>query len=88
MADEIDCQALVLLDTDPRFVLQERADHLHALVERKQPALLGIDAYANDELVKQLHTPADDVEVPVGDRVELTRKDANFVRAGFAACDA
>ena len=44
--------------------------HLGALFQRKERPFTLVDGYADDQLVDQLHSPADDVEVAIGDRVE------------------
>jgi hypothetical protein len=66
----VDEQALEAVDGDVRQVGDGVAQQLHALVDGEQARLAGVHQHGDDELVVEAGRPGDDVDVPVGDRVE------------------
>jgi hypothetical protein len=60
-----------------------RPQHLDPLLQREQRALVLVDRHANDQSIDQLQRPTDDVEMPVGDRIEGARIEADALHAGL-----
>ncbi len=77
--DKIDRQAGISLDADAGHFFQQDTDHRDPLGKRKELALFRVDADGHDELVKELYAPADDVQVPVGDRIKLAWENGDFL---------
>src|SRR5207248_1642000 len=66
-----DGQAGVFGNARAGCVFEQAGDHVQALVEGEHLALFGVDADGDDDLVKEHDAAAYNVEVAVGDRVEL-----------------
>src|SRR5690606_7156681 len=63
-------QTVELVHLDIAVVLGDLAHHLHTLVHRKQALLGDVDQHPHHDLVIEVGGTADDVEMPVGYRVE------------------
>src|SRR4051794_37173695 len=72
---EVDQQAAEGLDPDIAVRLRHLAENLDALLDGEQARLVLVDQDPDDHLVEEPRGPADDVEVPVGDRVERAGTD-------------
>src|SRR5262249_39590380 len=70
---------------DARLGADDRLEHLHPLLERERGALLEVDRDRDDELVEDPQRAVDDVEVPVGQRIEARREERD---RGRSACPA
>lgn len=67
-AEGIDFHAL---DVGDRF-----PDHLQAVIQREEGVLLWISTQRHDDAVEDFHRPLDDVQMPIGNRVERPRIDS------------
>ena len=70
-------QAVIANDAGAGHVGDEIADHLDALVEAEHLTLIRVDAHGHDQFIEQRHAATDDVEMAIGNRVELARKDGS-----------
>src|SRR5437773_8663560 len=63
--------------TSTRGVLGGEAHQLHPFVQGQHRMLLRVRGHRHVDLVEQAQAPVDEVHVPVGDRVERARIDAD-----------
>ena len=58
------------VNSDPRLVLEHIADQGYPFVKGEQGVFLGVAGNRYDDLVKDLQTPLDNVQVAIGYRIE------------------
>ena len=66
----IDQQPVERVDLDVRASLEHLAHDLDALLHAEQGRFLDVHQDRDDDLVEQVRAPLDDVDVPVGQRIE------------------
>src|SRR5579859_4021528 len=72
---------------DVRHMLDRRGQHVAALRRAEQRALLGVVEHGHDQVIEDLRSPCNQVEVPIGHGIEGARVDGFNVlhRRGYQA---
>src|SRR4051812_2041078 len=81
-AAEVHDQAVEGVDANIGVVSCALLEELDALLDGEQTALRLVDEHGDDDLVVELGGPADDVEMPVGHRIERAGADSAPRRHG------
>ena len=71
--DVIHEQAFEGVHLDVRQTVEDRAGHLHAFGQAEQRRFLRVDEDGDDDPIEQPRTTGNDVDVPVGQRIERSR---------------
>ena len=77
LADEIHQETVERLHFDSGSLLGGEAHQLHPFVQGQYRMLLRVRGHRHVDLVEQAQAPVDEVHMPVGDRVERARIDAD-----------
>src|SRR5687767_456372 len=82
----LDQQPLEGVDLDVRVFTEYAADDLDALAGGEQRLLVRVDEHGDQHALEQLRAAQHDVDVPVGQRIEGSRKDGEAAVRGASWC--
>jgi len=83
-SDEVHGEAFVFGSVSAGDIGQEMPDHVQAVVEGEEFAFFGVDADGDDDFVEEPDSAADDVEVAVGNGIELAWEDGDTGACGVS----